>query len=346
MISINEEQTNLSKPLGAYLIEAGMIAPEQLEIALQKQSQSGKRLGTILVECGWIKQQTIEYLVEKVVLPSRTTKQFSKLQPNGNTNLTLVEKINHHPQIINSSTNDLKFSLSPRKTTRLLFFLVSGLVLCSLFFQFSVYFLPDYPLRDTLATIFNIDREQNIPTLYSWSALLFCAGLLAIIARAKKVAGDRYTKHWMVLAIIFACLSLDEALSIHEKLIEPVRALFNTSGFLYYAWVIPGAIFVLAFLLGFFKFIKVLPPTTKRLFLTAGTVFVSGAIGMELLSGAYADLYTEDNFTSAILTSIEEFMEMTGIVIFIYALMSYISLELNGLNLKIKIADRKKHRYG
>ncbi|MBW4663463.1 MAG: hypothetical protein KME01_04560 [Chroococcus sp. CMT-3BRIN-NPC107] len=116
-----------------------------------------------------------------------------------------------------------------------------------------------------------------------------------------------------------------------------MRTSLNTSGFLYYAWVIPGAIFAFAVFLGFLKFIKALPPKTKRLFLTAGTVFVGGAIGMELLSGAYAELYTHNNFTSAILTSIEEFMEMIGIVIFIYALLSYIGSELRGLNLNFKI---------
>ncbi len=345
MISKTEEQTDISKPLGAYLIEAGTIAPEQLELALQKQSQSGKRLGTILVECGWVKQQTIEYLMENVVLPRRSANQFSKSQSYGNTNLKLVEQTNNYSQITSSSPRDLSFSLSPEKTTRFLVILVSSLVLCSLFFQFCVYFLPDYPLRDTFAPIFNVNVEQNIPTLYSWSALLFCAVLLAVIARAKKLVSDRYVNYWRVLAVIFAYLSLDEAVSIHEKFIDPLRNSLNTSGFLYYAWVIPGAIFAIAVFLGFLKFINALPPKTKRLFLTAGTVFIGGAIGMELLAGVHDELYTQKTFVTSVLTSIEEFMEMMGIVIFIYALLSYIRSEINGLNLKIKIAEGKKYRH-
>ncbi len=345
MISTTEEQNEISKPLGAYLIEAGTITPEQLELALKKQSHSGKRLGTILVDCGWIKQQTIEYLVEEVVLPRRSANQFSESQLHRNINLTLAEKTNNHSQIISSSTRDLSFSLSPEKTTRFLALLVSSLVLCSLFFQFCVYFLPDYPLRDTFAPIFNVNVEQNIPTLYSWSALLFCAALLAVIARVKKSVSDRYVNYWGVLAVIFAYLSLDEALSIHEKFIDPVRASLNTSGFLYYAWVIPGAIFAIAVFLGFLKFINALPPKTKRLFLAAGAVFIGGAIGMELLAGVHDEVYTYNNFFASVLTSIEEFMEMMGIVIFIYALLSYIRSEMNGLNLKVKIAESKsRHR--
>lgn len=344
MINKTEDRGKIAKLLGAYLIEAGIITPEQLEIALKKQRHSGKRLGTVLVDCGWVKRQTIDYLIEEIVLPHRTTNQLAESQTNGNTNLKLVEQINKYPHITSSSTKDVTFSLFPGKTTRFLVFLVSGLVLCSLFFQFCVYFLPDFPLRDTFAPIFNINTEQNIPTLYSWSALLFCAMLLVVIAKVKKVAGDRYVNYWRVLAVIFAYLSLDEAISIHEKFEEPLKTSLNTSGLLYYAWVIAGAIFVLIFLLGFLKFINALPLKTKRLFLTAGTVFVGGAIGIESLSGAYAELHTGNNFTAAMLGSIEEFMEMIGIVIFIYALLSYISSDLKGLNLNIRIADGKKHR--
>ena len=135
-------------------------------------------------------------------------------------------------------------------------------------------------------------------------------------------------------------------MSLHEKFIEPLRTSLNTGGVLYYAWVIPGAIFAIAVFLGFLKFINALPTKTKRLFLTAGAVFVGGALGMELLSGAYAELYADENFVTAILTSIEEFMEMIGIVIFIYALLSYISSELKEVNLKIGIANGLKARKG
>lgn len=341
MISKKEEQSAIAKPLGAYLIEAGMITPEQLEIALNKQYHSGKRLGRILVDCGWVKQQTIEYIIDGIVLPHRTANLSSSSQPN-KSNLTSVEQIDSYPSTTSSSAKELEFSLFPKKITRFLVILVSSLLVCSLFFQFCLYFLPDFPLRDGLALLSNVDKEQSIPTLYSWSALLFCAGLLSVIAQAKKAAGDRYVNYWRVLAVIFAYISLDEATSIHERFIGPLRTSLNTSGFLYYAWVIPGAICVLIFVLGFFKFTTALPPKTKRLFWTAGVVFVGGAIGMELVSGVYADVHGINNFTISVTTSIEEFMEMIGIVIFIYALLSYISSELKGLSLKIKIANGKK----
>lgn len=59
------------KPLGTYLIEAGLLTQKQVEVALAEQEVIQKRLGEILVQRGWIKEQTIEYLMEKVILPER-----------------------------------------------------------------------------------------------------------------------------------------------------------------------------------------------------------------------------------------------------------------------------------
>ncbi|HEY9846959.1 MAG TPA: hypothetical protein V6D03_12285, partial [Candidatus Caenarcaniphilales bacterium] len=60
------------KRLGSYLVEAGLLTPEQLNLALADQAESGTRLGEVLAEKGWIKQQTIDYLMEKVILPERS----------------------------------------------------------------------------------------------------------------------------------------------------------------------------------------------------------------------------------------------------------------------------------
>jgi glycosyltransferase involved in cell wall biosynthesis len=59
------------KPLGNYLVEAGLVTQKQVEVALAEQEVIQMRLGEILVQRGWINKQTIEYLMEKVILPER-----------------------------------------------------------------------------------------------------------------------------------------------------------------------------------------------------------------------------------------------------------------------------------
>lgn len=91
---------------------------------------------------------------------------------------------------------------------------------------------------------------------------------------------SRYNDYWKFLSLIFLYLSLDEACSIHEISMSPLKAALNASGFLSFAWVIPASIFLAIFLLVFLRFIKALPQKTRSLFIKAGTLYVSGALGM------------------------------------------------------------------
>lgn len=94
---------------------------------------------------------------------------------------------------------------------------------------------------------------------------------------------------------------------------------------------------VIVFLLVYMKFILNLPSKIRILFIVAGIVYILGAIGVELIGGRYYELYGDDNITyTIIIITIEELLEMAGIVVFIYALSSYIDTELKGLRLGIK----------
>lgn len=57
--------SNLDKPLGEILVEAGLVSLAQIEIALQEQSQSSLKIGEILALHGWIKQETADFFVEQ-----------------------------------------------------------------------------------------------------------------------------------------------------------------------------------------------------------------------------------------------------------------------------------------
>lgn len=59
------------KRLGGYLVEAGLITPAQVDVALNDQKLTGMRFGEILAARGWVKQQTIEYLMQKVIIPEQ-----------------------------------------------------------------------------------------------------------------------------------------------------------------------------------------------------------------------------------------------------------------------------------
>ncbi|MEJ7840937.1 MAG: hypothetical protein WKF95_04145 [Rubrobacter sp.] len=173
--------------------------------------------------------------------------------------------------------------------------------------------------------LFDFNGERNIPTWYSSSMLLLCSVLLAIIAASTARSGDRYQMHWKVLSATFLIMSADEVIQIHEQMINPLRAVLDLGGVFHYAWSVVGLALVLAFVLAYPRFIAHLPTRTRRLFIVAAGLYVGGALGMELVQGWHDGLYGVDGVT-ALITTVEEVLEMSGVVVFVYALLSYMSV--------------------
>ncbi|WP_164920869.1 hypothetical protein [Thermosynechococcus vestitus] len=65
------QDDSYTKRLGNYLVEAELVTPAQIEVALADQRATGARLGDILVARGWLRRGTIEFIMERVILPER-----------------------------------------------------------------------------------------------------------------------------------------------------------------------------------------------------------------------------------------------------------------------------------
>ncbi len=230
--------------------------------------------------------------------------------------------------------------LTPRAVTQFLLRVVVCLVVLSFLSQMSLYFLPDYPSRDYIAKSFNIDAEGNIPAIYSFLALLFSSLLLGAIAHAKNLDGCRYKHHWKILSFIFLYLSIDEAGELHEKFINPTRSLLNATGVLYFTWILPFGFLVAIFLLSYSKFLFHLPVSTKKLFVAACALYIGGAMGMEMPGGYLASTTGMQSVPYLIVMTIEESLEMLGIIVFIHALISYIKTYLGGVSWNIYIPGK------
>lgn len=178
-----------------------------------------------------------------------------------------------------------------------------------------------------LIQYFDFNTEVNFPTLYSTILLFLCAMLLMLIGWKEKRGNNKHV-FWTAYSILFIFLSMDEFIQLHELLIRPLRNLLSTSGVLYFAWVIPYGILLVILLLLSLKFLSQLPRKIFKLFLIAGTIYVFGALIIELPEGWIAEKYGFDHKYFAILYTIEELFEMVGLNIFIYSLLSYFSFAL------------------
>ena len=228
----------------------------------------------------------------------------------------------------------MEIILKPRKTAGILSTIVLLLTLAHIAGQYSTYYL-GYDNIFGLIPQFNLNSEQNIPALFSTLILLLSSILLAIIAYAVKKTGASYFYHWLGLSLIFLFLSMDESLSFHESMTVPLRKGLNTSGILFYAWVIPYGIALLILIFLYLKFFISLPAKTRKLFIIAAVAYLIGVIGIELIGGRIDEQIGRHNATYVVFSTIEEVLEMGGIVVFIYALMYYISTEFNDLSFRI-----------
>ena len=179
------------------------------------------------------------------------------------------------------------------------------------------------------SNLFDLNREANIPSYYSSITILFSSVLLGFIAFYRKKNGLKYIL-WLILSFIFFYLSLDESVQIHERLGTLFEGpLLDFTGYLSWGWVVPYGLLVIIFsIVYYFKFLAQLPKNIFSMFIISGSIYVIGAIGFEMLAAKNYESSFYSEILNAIYYSIEEFLEMLGIAIFVYSLLLYIKEEI------------------
>jgi hypothetical protein len=79
--------------------------------------------------------------------------------------------------------------------------------------------------------------------------------------------------------------------------------------------VVVGFVIVSAFLVYFMKFFLRKPRSVQLGLFFAGFLYVGGALGIEMLGGAYASAFGELNLTYGLITCVEEACELFGLII-------------------------------
>lgn len=226
----------------------------------------------------------------------------------------------------------MRADIHPERITRIfaaaVLLLTAGHLLCQ---SLRLFFGRPHVLG--LVRLLDFDREHNLPSWYSAFSLAFCALLLAIIALAEP--NGRGRRHWWGLAALFAYVSVDEGVALHERLVLPLKAALGTTGLLFYAWVIPYGLLVAVLGGIYLRFLLSLPPATRRQFFLAAGVYLSGALGLELFGGRYYEGHQgAADLPYTLLTTAEELLEMAGVVIFIRALLGFMAAAPEGMVLR------------
>ena len=177
----------------------------------------------------------------------------------------------------------------------------------------------------------SLDKENNVPALFSTLLLFTAALILAFVALLERVRARQDAPKWFILAAGFLLMGVDESLSLHERMIEPMRALLGSSlgverlGIFYFAWVVPAIALVIALGIYFLPFMGRLPRRTGMMLLVSAAIYLGGALGVELVEGWWREGHGHRNVVYHGLVSLEEGMEMIGIVLLIHTLLDFLS---------------------
>ncbi len=225
-----------------------------------------------------------------------------------------------------------KLEINPKKVTRFLYLSIAILAVLHVA-NLVIYFWVGDPDEFDFIQLIDFDYEENLPTTFSSMLFFINSFLLWIIWRSEKLGKGKDKIQWLVLSILFLYLGFDESAKIHENLGDIIETYVDASGYLYFPWSLAYLSIFAVLVILYFPFFLRLAKSTKIKFTIAAVVFVTGAAGFDIISAKEAYENGTDTILYSVLYTIEELMEMIGLVLFTGALMEVI--KGRGLSLSI-----------
>ena len=182
----------------------------------------------------------------------------------------------------------------------------------------GVYFIIDDPKRFDFVRMFDLDMERNIPTLFSSLLFTISSFLFYLLSH---IEIKEKSKYWFGLSLIFIFLAFDESVKLHEKLGDYVENFIDASGYLYYPWFIPYTIAVSIIAIFYIRFFLAMEKKIFYSFILSAIIFLTGAIGFDILGANEASIHSEETLLYCIYYTIEESLEMFGLVYLISILL-------------------------
>jgi hypothetical protein len=183
---------------------------------------------------------------------------------------------------------------------------------------------------------FSADREHSLPSYFSASLLLVIAiaAFAIAIVRRKRLADA--IVGWFGLGAIFALLSIDEGVALHERMVRRVSRILDARGFLTETEVIPGVLLAILFFATYSRFFRGLDRSVRRPLLFGFAFYGLGAIVFEMLGGLWSSAHGKDALYFIGFVTLEETLEMLGAVLLFYSVLSHLMLELELASLRVQ----------
>lgn len=173
---------------------------------------------------------------------------------------------------------------------------------------------------------FNVDTERRFGALFGAILILFASGAM-LFASFRFLSHKSFAVGWLFLSCVLLFMACDELFMIHERAGEFFGAEDHFGTAVIPAWVKAMAVVVAILCIPMGIFWWKLPRYLKIRTAVAAGVFLTGAVGVEILGMTHADASGINNFNYALLVALEEGMEMLGMIIAIDAMLLYLAKE-------------------
>jgi hypothetical protein len=222
--------------------------------------------------------------------------------------------------------NKLKnlYSQIPLKIVFWLFLIFTVLVILHLILQYlnMVVYQEQHGLIFELSNRFDFDDEVSLPSWYSFIILFLVSASAAFAYLLENSPKKRFA--WLVLAILYLLMSIDEAAGLHEFVLQTMHNIYYLDQDPLVSknawWLALPFILIAISALGIMVY-KALPRRTVSLMAIGIVLFMIGAVAIDALT-ATVPLQTYAN--QGLLVALEESLEIIGTLIILYAILMYI----------------------
>ena len=175
-------------------------------------------------------------------------------------------------------------------------------------------------------TLLALPAEQSLPNWYSTAKLLDLAQLLAFLAWAVPVATRRARCVLLAPVALFLLLSLEETISIHERLVNDllVPLLGGSGRGAYWSLLLglPLAAAMIAVGVAYGRLVRPSPSTLAKA-AAGAAIFLAGAVAADIL----ADFLAEGTTARVLAATGEEGGELVGTTLLIWAALDLVARE-------------------
>lgn len=179
--------------------------------------------------------------------------------------------------------------------------------------------------------LWDVASEANLWTWFSVAVLISAAygHLIAALICWLDERGSALL--WVATALCLALMSMDDAASLHERLLAPLGYLLGGgSGLTLFAWIIPGSVVALVIIVVFARMLVHVTGRPRRLGIAGLAMFFLGAIGMEMLSGLVLE-ESGSGLGYLVAYHVEELLEAIGASLLLGAGLAELPVEMRSV---------------